>query len=107
MSAGYISRQRKDTSLLKNEKTASKLKISAKYNHVSMFLCSRTKKAFKPLSQATFAIAKFQYLFRISEFSHFLFKLCQMVIFPVKGIYLYVVNIGTSDGTYKNTSDIF
>ena len=50
-----------------------------------MFLCSRTKKAFKPLSQATFAIAKFQYLFRISQFSHFFFKVCQVVICPVKG----------------------
>ena len=41
--------------------------VRATYNHVSIFLCSRTRKGFKIPSRATFAIAKFPYLFGISQ----------------------------------------
>ena len=38
------------------------------YNHVCLFLCYKErKKAFKIRSRATLAIAKFLYLFRISQ----------------------------------------
>ena len=41
--------------------------VRVTYNHVSIFLCSRTKKTFKLASRATFAIAKFLYLFTIAQ----------------------------------------
>ena len=56
--------------------------VRGTYNHVSIFLCSRTKTAFELTSRATFAIAKFSYLFRISQLTRkfqFLSRICQML----------------------------
>ena len=71
--------------------------VRVTYNHVSIFLFSRTKKDFKLPSRATFAIPKFQYLFRIAQLTRkfqFLSKHCQMVTSTISGTCHREVNIG-------------
>ena len=58
------------------------------YNHVSIFLFSSTKKAFKLPSRVIFAIAEFSYLFRTSQLTEklqFLSRICQMVKNTISG----------------------
>ena len=43
--------------------------VRGTYNHVTIFLFSRTKKTFKLPSRATFVISKFPYFFRVSRLS--------------------------------------
>ena len=65
--------------------------VRVTYNNVSISLCSRTKKAFKLPSRATFAISKFPYLFRIAQFTRkfqFLSQICQMMTSTISGIHV-------------------
>ena len=66
------------------------------YNHVSIFLCSRTKKAFKLPNRATFAIAEFLYMFRIAQLTRkfqFLSRICHMVTSTISGTYHQEINM--------------
>ena len=70
--------------------------VRVTYNHVSIFLCSRTKKAFKLPSRGTFPIAEFPYLFRIAQLTRkfqFLSKLCQMETSTISGTCHHEVNM--------------
>ena len=65
------------------------------YNLVSIFLCSRTKKTFKLPSRATFAIAKFLYLFTIPQLTlkfQYLSRICQMMTCTISGTCHHEVN---------------
>ena len=52
--------------------------VRGTYNRVTIFLCLRTKKAFKLPSRATFGIAKFPYLFRVSALPEILISLANL-----------------------------
>ena len=70
--------------------------VRVTYNHVSIFLCSRTKKAFKLPCRAAFAIPKFPYLFRIPQLARkfqFLSPICHMVTSTIRGTCHHEVNM--------------
>ena len=65
------------------------------YNHVSIFLCSRTKKDFNLPSRGTIAIDEFLYLFRIAPLNRkfqFLSRICHMVTSTISGTCHHEVN---------------
>ena len=74
--------------------------VRGTYDHVSIFLCSRTKKALKLPSRATFAIVKFSYLFRISQLSckfQFLSRICEMVISTISCTCHHEINLARNN----------
>ena len=74
--------------------------VRVTYNHVSIFVCSRTKKAFKLPGRATFAIAKLLYLFIIAQLTRifqFLSPICHMVTSTISGTCHQQVNLARVD----------